>query len=155
MNILEHILGKKPPYAKPGNVLSGIPFELVTVRPSGFPHSLYEELWHLNYWLQFSLALIRGEKPSIPEHSSESFPLNHESSSESSWLALCKQVNEGLEVASSLAQNETELGRKFQPEKTVEDELMIVASHNAYHFGRMVSLRQVLGIWSSDLGDSW
>jgi DinB superfamily len=135
--------------------MNGLPFELTTVRPVGFPHSFYEELWHLNYWLHFSLALIRGENPSIPKHSSGSFPVDNESLSENAWQALLKQVNEGLEMASTLARDETELRRAFEPGRTVESELIIVASHNAYHFGRMVTLRQILGIWSSDLGESW
>jgi hypothetical protein len=155
MNILEHVLVAKPPFAKPANIMGGIPFELVTVRPSGFPHSFYEELWHLNYWLHFSLALIKGENPSVPKHSLEGFPVDNDRLSESSWQALLKQVGEGLEMASALAQNKSELSRKFLPERTVEGELIVVASHNAYHFGRMVALRQILGIWSPHLGDSW
>jgi hypothetical protein len=58
-------------------------------------------------------------------------------------------------MAASLAQNQSELNRAFDAERTVAGELTVVASHNAYHFGRMVTLRQVLGIWSSDLGESW
>jgi DinB superfamily len=155
MNVLEHVLLAKPPFAKPANIMNGIPLELTTVRPSGFSHSFYEELWHLNYWLHFSLALIRGENPSVPEHSSGSFPADNETLSESTWQALLEQVNAGLEMASTLARDESELNRAFSPERTVEGELIIVASHNAYHFGRMVALRQILGIWSSDLGESW
>lgn len=155
MNTLQHVLVAKPPFARPANIMSGIPIELSTVRPPGFPHSLYEELWHLNYWLHFSLALMRGENPSIPKHNSDSFPSDNDRLSESSWQALLKQVSEGLEAVSSLAQNGTELSRKFYQDRTVEGELIVVASHNAYHFGRMVTLRQSLGIWSSDLGDSW
>jgi hypothetical protein len=155
LNVLKHVLIANPPFAKPANILAGIPFELTTVRPSGFPHSFYEELWHLNFWLHFSLALINGEHPSVPTHSSGSFPADNEHLSEHTWQALLRQVNEGLEMASSLAQNQSELKRAFDPERTVEDELIVIASHNAYHFGRMVTLRQVLGIWSSDLGESW
>ena len=40
MNILEHVLVAKPPFAKPANIIDGIPFELAAVRPSGFPHML-------------------------------------------------------------------------------------------------------------------
>jgi DinB superfamily len=155
MNVLEHVLLAKPPFAKPANIMRGIPLELATVRPAGFPHSFYEELWHLNYWLHFSLALIRGEHPSIPEHSSGSFPADNDSLTETTWQALLEQVNDGLEMASTLARDESGLSRAFEPERTVESELIIVASHNAYHFGRMVTLRQILGIWSSDLGESW
>ena len=153
--ILKQVLIDKAAFAKPVNIISGIPLELATVRPPGLPHSLYEELWHLNYWLQFSLALIRGENPSLPKHSTEAFPTDNDTLSEASWQTLLKQVGEGLDTAAALAQNDTELVRRFSPERTVAEELIVIASHNAYHFGRMVALRQILGIWSADLGDSW
>ena len=158
MTALEQVLIAKAAFAKPENIIGGIAFKLSTVRPVNLPHSLYEELWHINYWLHFSLAMIRGENPSLPKHSSESFPIDNNSLSESSWQALLKQIREGLETASTLAQDETESSRKFhseRSERTVAEELIVVASHNAYHFGRMVALRQILGIWSTDLGDSW
>jgi uncharacterized damage-inducible protein DinB len=155
MTTLEQVLVGKAAFALPANIIKGIPFELAMVRPSGLPHSLYEELWHISYWLQFSLALIRGENPSLPKHSSEAFPPDNDSLNKSSWQALLEQVSKGLEMASALAQNEAELKRKFRSDKTVADELIVIANHNAYHYGRMVALRQILGIWSADLGDSW
>lgn len=155
MSTLELVLVTKPPFAKPVNIMRGIPFELAGVRPSGLPHSLYEELWHLNYWQEFSLALIRGENPSLPLHSSEAFPKDNDTLTESTWQALLENVGKGLDRVLLLSQDETGLRQTFRPDRTVEDELIVIANHNAYHFGRMVSLRQILGIWSADLGDSW
>jgi hypothetical protein len=105
--------------------------------------------------LQFSLADIRGEHPTLPAHSKEGFPNDNTNLSETTWQQLIDQVLEGLNAATSLAQDETELTRMFRPDRTVRDELTIIAAHNAYHFGRMVTLRQLLGIWSSELGDTW
>jgi DinB superfamily len=155
MNPLQSVLMAKAAFAKPENIIGGIPLELASVRPHGLPHSLYEELWHIEYWLRFSLADIRGEHPKLPAHSKEGFPNDNASLSETTWQKLIDQVLEGLNVAASLAQNETELGRMFRPDRTVRDELTIIAAHNAYHLGRMVMLRQLLGIWSSELGDTW
>jgi hypothetical protein len=155
MNTLEKVLLAKAPFAKPANIIEGIPFTLVTLRPHGLPHSLYEELWHLNYWLRFSLADIRGENPKLPAHSTEGFPSDNDTLTETAWQTLLDAVREGLDGLAVLAGDETELRRMFRPDRSVADELTIVAAHNAYHFGRMVTLRQLLGIWSSELGDSW
>jgi DinB superfamily len=155
VNSLQNVLIAKAAFAKPENIIGGIPLGLATVRPHGLPHSLYEELWHIDYWLRFSLADIRGEHPTLPAHSKEGFPNDNATSSETAWQKLIDQVLEGLNAAASLAQDETELARMFRPDRTVRDELTIIAAHNAYHFGRMVMLRQLLGIWSSELGDTW
>lgn len=155
MNHLQNVLLGKAAFAKPENIIGGILLKLATVRPHGLPHSLYEELWHINYWLRFSLADIRGEQPKLPAHSAEAFPTDFDYLSKTDWEKLVAQVLEGLHVAAALAQDEEELIRTFRPEKTVGDELAIIAAHNAYHLGRMVMLRQLLGIWSSELGDTW
>ena len=155
MTALQQILIAKRAFAEPKNIIAGIPLELATVRPHGLPHSLYEELWHIDYWLGFSLALLRGEDPTLPAHSSEGFPTDNDVLTETSWQELLHHVWVGLEAAATLAQDETELLRVFHSDRTVRDELIVVAAHNAYHFGRMVTLRQLLGIWFPDLGDTW
>lgn len=155
MKTLEQVLVAKAAFAKPANVIKDIPFELVTVRPHGLPHSLYEELWHLDYWLRFSLAMIRGEGPALPAHSSEAFPLDNATLDEASWRELLDRVHRGLDTLAELARDETALTRAFRPDRTVAGELTVVAAHNAYHFGRMVTLRQLLGIWPAELGDAW
>ena len=119
------------------------------------PHSLYEELWHIDYWLRFSLAMIRDEGPALPAHSSAAFPPDNATLDEASWRELLDRVREGLDTLAGLARDETVLARTFRPDRTVEGELTVVATHNAYHFGRMVTLRQLLGIWPAELGDSW
>ncbi len=155
MNVLQNVLLTKTPFAKPANVIQNISVDKARLRPENAPHSLYEELWHIDYWMRFSLALIRKENPVVPAHSAESFPSNNATLSEASWQKLVEEVLENLNTFSVLSQNEPELDKKFDAEKTVRDELIIVAAHNAYHFGRMVMLRQLLEIWSVDLGDTW
>lgn len=155
MKPLQNVLVGKAAFAKPENIIRGIPLELATVRPHGLPHSLYEELWHINYWLSFSFADIRGEQPKLPAHSVESFPTDNATLSETAWRELVDEVLENLNAVAALADDEKELTRLFRPDKTVRDELAIIAAHNAYHFGRMVTLRQLLGIWSPELGDTW
>ena len=41
---------------------------------AGFPHSIGQLLFHMNYWMDYELRRIRGERPVYPEHSEESFP---------------------------------------------------------------------------------
>lgn len=155
MNALQQVLFAKAAFAQPENIIRGIPLELATVRPHGLPHSLYEELWHIKYWLRFSWALIQGEQPTIPAHSVEAFPSNNSNLNDAEWQKLVAEILESLQMVTAFAGDEANLARKFRPDRTVGDELTVVAAHNAYHFGRMVMLRQLLGIWSPELGDTW
>ena len=89
-----------------------------------------------------------------PLHNSESFPEKNEVS-EKAWQALVAKVLGDLKTAADLAKNEEALAYVIRSGLTARDELIVLAAHNAYHLGRMVLLRQLLGIWSSELGDTW
>jgi uncharacterized damage-inducible protein DinB len=126
----------------------------VTLRPANALHSLYEELYHIHYWQSVSLAITRGEKLPMPAYNSESFPKKNEIS-EKAWQALVEKVLNDLKTAANLSTNRELLNHRIDPGLTVQDKLTVLAAHNAYHLGRMVMLRQLLGIWSSELGDPW
>jgi hypothetical protein len=91
----------------------------------------------------------------VPTHSSEAFPTDNATLSEVEWQKLVEGVLENLKAVATLADDEAELTRIFREDRTVRDELAIIAAHNIYHFGRIVMLRQLLGIWSAGLGDTW
>jgi len=38
------------------------------------PHSIWQIVFHLNYWIEYDLKRIRGERPLYPGHASESWP---------------------------------------------------------------------------------
>ena len=33
-----------------------------------FPHSIAQLVFHMNYWMDYELRRIRGERPRYPEH---------------------------------------------------------------------------------------
>ena len=47
----------------------------------------------------------------------------------------------------SLRQTPARLAVEVEPGVTLADELSSVAVHNAYHFGKIVALRQRIGAW--------
>jgi hypothetical protein len=46
-----------------------------------------------------------------------------------------------------MGQAPEQLAREVEPGVTMADELNSVAVHNAYHFGKIVALRQRIGAW--------
>ena len=149
MTPLQKLLIADGAFVTPAHVLEPLSADQAKTRPPGAPHSLYEELWHTDFWQRLMLSVIRGEPVSYPEHAAESWPEDNESLTDETWNAFVQrfltELNEAAKIAGS-----TELQEK------VRDELESLTAHNAYHFGRMVFLRQLLGLWPPPSGgDTW
>jgi hypothetical protein len=66
---------------------------------------------------------------------------------EHQWHDLVRVFLEGAHAAAALEQAPERLAREVEPGVTMADELYCVAVHNAYHLGKIVSLRQRIGAW--------
>ena len=155
MNELEKALTADSFAAPPAHILEAIDESLAHRTHPAAPHTLYAELWHITYWQQISLDWIAGIETPIPPHASVGFPTPAQIAAES-WLALTQRFFAGLTQAAQHAADLPNLGRAIRcpspppvPTRTmtIEDQLISLAGHNAYHFGRMVLLRQLAGAW--------
>ena len=137
MHILEHLflVGEFPERA---HLLSGLTLEQVTLRPDGASHSIYDELWHLVGYQQSIIAPgapVTDMYPiAAPEH-------------EDQWRELVRVFLVGARAAAALGQEPARLAVEVEPGVSMADELSSVAVHNAYHFGKIVALRQRIGAW--------
>jgi uncharacterized damage-inducible protein DinB len=133
-------------------------------KPAGAPHSIYEELWHVVFWQQVTLEWISGIETPYPKSSVDGFPTVLDMEKES-FGALSSRFFEGLSAAVEAANNSSRHNREIhcpsrpdQPMRvmTVLEQLQNLAAHNAYHLGRIVLLRQLMGAWPPPSGgDSW
>ena len=140
MHILEHLflVGEFPERAR---LLSGLTLGQVTLRPDGASHSIYDELWHLVGYQQSVIA------PGAP--ASDLYPIaapEHEDQ----WHELVRVFLAGARTAAALGQEPARLAVEIAPGVSMADELNSVAVHNAYHFGKIVALRQRIGAWPPD-----
>jgi hypothetical protein len=138
MHILEHLflVGEFPERA---HLLSGLTLEQVTLRPDGASHSIYDELWHLVGYQQSIIA--PGAAPAGDFYPSAAPEHEHQ------WLDLVRVFLDGARAAAALGQTPARLAVEVEPGVTMADELSSVAVHNAYHFGKIVALRQRIGAW--------
>jgi uncharacterized damage-inducible protein DinB len=133
-------------------------------KPAGAPHSIYEELWHVVFWQQITLEWISGIETPYPKSSLDGFPTVLDMEKES-FSALAARFFAGLNAAVAAANDKSRHGRLVRcPSRpghpvrtmTVLEQLENLAAHNAYHLGRIVLLRQLLGAWPPPSGgDSW
>jgi uncharacterized damage-inducible protein DinB len=130
---------------------------------AGFPHSVAELVFHMNYWMNYELKRVRGEKPKYPEHNAESFPGTEISAAE--WQRLKRDFGWFLAEFAKLAESSSqELDRQVESghegdkkvSGTVESVLWQMVAHNSYHTGQVATLRRALGAWPPrGGGDTW
>ena len=71
---LTELLRGKGAHADPIACVEDIAADLAQRRIPGFPHSIADLVFHMNFWMNYDLRRVRGERPPYPEHNAESFP---------------------------------------------------------------------------------
>lgn len=85
MTYLQRLLISDGAFVAPANVLEDTVAEQAKVRPAGVPHSLYEELWHVDFWQHLILSVIHGEPVSYPKRAPEGWPDDNDTLTERAW----------------------------------------------------------------------
>jgi hypothetical protein len=146
-------------HTPPSHVMENLTDTLAHSRVAGAPHTIYGEIWHAAYWQQRTLDWVRGVETPCPEHNDLSFPGVDEVRAES-WAELCRRFLAGAEKAAAIA-NCADIEKVVvcpsppgRPARrmTAREQLESLAAHNAYHLGRAVLLRQLLGSWPPPSG---
>ncbi|MGC1371819.1 MAG: DinB family protein [Candidatus Sulfotelmatobacter sp.] len=162
---LTELLHGKGAHADPVACIEDLTPELASQQVSGFPHSIGQLVFHMNYWMDYDLRRIRGEKPPYPAHNSESFPARSAPADAGEWNDLRKHFATLINDSAALADSPTqELQREIEPTHashkeraaTLEAVLWQLVAHNSYHVGQIALIRRVLGTWPPHAGgDTW
>jgi uncharacterized damage-inducible protein DinB len=144
MHILEHLF-LAGEFAERGRLLSGLTLEQVNLRPEGASHSIYDELWHLVLYQQSIIA----PGGAAPQELYPTAPVE----GEDQWRQLVQLFMTGARAAADLGEVPARLAAEVEPGVSLADELNCVAVHNAYHFGKIVALRQQIGAWPPGASD--
>jgi len=160
MKELEQLIIGDGAAAEPAVILDGVGELLAHKRVAGTPRSIYEELWHIVFWQKLSLDWVNGIATPYPVHASGGFPTEVEAASEG-WDQLRQRFFAGATEAAKAARDEGRHQKQVRcpsrpgsPDRimTVREQLENLAAHNAYHFGRIVLLRQIAGAWPPKAG---
>jgi uncharacterized damage-inducible protein DinB len=160
MNELEQALIGDSYAAPPSNIIEGLTEDLAHRVIPGTPRSIYSELWHICYWQRMSLDWMGGVETPYPANTSIPFPTDADTAAET-WDQLRGRFLLSSEEAAAIARDTGVLdnpivctSRPGEPprEMSVRDQLISLATHNAYHLGRLVVMRQMLGSWPPPSG---
>jgi uncharacterized damage-inducible protein DinB len=162
---LTELLHGKGAHADPLACVEDLPVELAARHVEGFPHSVEQLVFHMNYWMDYELRRLRGERPAYPEHSSESFPPAPTPADAQDWDRLRERFADLLSEFTSLAKaSPEEMKRQIEGGHegdmhvagTLEAVLWQMVAHNSYHTGQIAMIRRALGAWPPPGGgDTW
>jgi uncharacterized damage-inducible protein DinB len=161
---LTELLRGKGAHADPIACVEDISAGLAARQVAGFPHSIGQLVFHMNYWMDYELRRIRGQRPAYPEHSSESFPPAPSPVDAQEWDRLRAHLVTLLAEFAALAKSpRAELDRQIETVHegdkiagTLEAVLWQMVTHNSYHLGQIATVRRALGAWPPrGGGDTW
>lgn len=164
MSELFEVLTGDSAHAAPAIILEGLTAEEAHRGVAGAPRTIYEELWHIAFWQQVTLDWVLGIETPYPVQAADGFPTQDQAAGES-WDELLDRFFETNQAAGAAAMDADRLeeevacpSRPGMPVRvmTVREQLESLGAHNAYHFGRIVLLRQMQGLWPPPSGGfSW
>jgi uncharacterized damage-inducible protein DinB len=165
LSALTELLHGKGVHADPLACVEDLSAELAGRTVAGFPHSIGQLVFHMNYWMDYELRRIRGQRPAYPEHSSEAFPPAQSPRDAQDWDRLRKRFAGLIADFSKLAKSSSaEMQRQIETVHegdakvagTLKAVLWQIVAHNSYHVGQIAVIRQTLGAWPPrGGGDTW
>ena len=158
MSVLTDLLHGRGAHADPVACFDGLTLEQAGRRPGGVQQSIWQLLWHLNYWMDYELRSIAGPEVPYPAHAAVSWPDDPEPPDAAAWNGERNRFAEQLEALAKYARDAASSARMVHPAKgeTVGDVLWQMVAHNSYHVGQVVQLRRAIGAWPPAAGgDTW
>jgi len=162
---LRELVYGKGAHVDPIACVEDISADVAASTVDGCPHSIWQIVEHMNYWMEYDLGKIGGENTAYPEQAIESWPAHPEPASEEQWHAVRHRLEHRLSRLAELANSDDEemertvsnLGFAHAPRSSnVYRMLWQLAIHNSYHVGQIALLRRQLGKWPPRRGgDTW
>jgi hypothetical protein len=133
--------------------IAGLPVALRGARPPGLPHTPWRLVEHMRIaqWdiLRFSVD---------PAHVSPEFPDGYWPAGDAppdanAWDRSVAAFRADLQAMKDLVSKpDTELFKPIQhgQGQTILREALLIADHNAYHLGQLVTVRRLLGAWDEE-----
>jgi uncharacterized damage-inducible protein DinB len=121
------------------------------------PHSIFQVLRHMQYWLDISLQRLAG-RPQRPAAAALGWT-SPATPRDGEWIDAVATFDAGLQaLATRILDPELDLDTIVQPDNgtSAREEILMIQGHNSYHLGQVVMLRQELGCWPPPRGgDTW
>jgi hypothetical protein len=130
--------------------VEGLPKKLCGVRPEGIPYSPWELVEHIRIAQYDILEFSRNPDYESPEWPDGYWPESPEPPDNKAWNQSMRQFKEDHQAMIDLVRDPAK--DLFEPfpwgdGQTLLREALLVADHNAYHVGQLITVRRALGAW--------
>jgi hypothetical protein len=132
------------------DAIKGLPVAMRGKRPRGAEHSPWEILEHLRIAQSDILEFSRDAKHVSPEWPTGYWPKTQTPPNDKAWAKSIRTITADLEAMAALvADPSTDLYAPIPHGngQTILREALLIADHNAYHLGELVTVRRLLGAW--------
>ena len=168
--ILRELVYGKGAHVDPVACVEDVAAELAARTVPDYPHTIWQIVEHMNYWMDYDLAKVAGENRPYPDRAIASWPTHPKAVDEGpaadhAWQTVTRRFTDLLARLARLAESdEAEMARSVQclgpgqshRESTVHAILWQIAAHNSYHAGQIALLRRRAGAWPPERGgDTW
>lgn len=147
---LLYLLKGEGAHAKFEDAINDFPANLRGERVANFPHTAWMLLEHLRIAQWDILEFSRNAKHKSPDWPSGYWPKEEAPPSANSWAKSVRGFQSDLKAMEKLvADPKSDLHKPFPwgNGQTLLREALLVADHNSYHLGQLVTLRRLLGAW--------
>jgi len=130
--------------------IAGLPPRLRGVRPEGMPHSPWEILEHLRIAQWDICEFSRSARHVSPKWPDAYWPKQPAPPRPASWMKSVRAFRAGLAAMKKrVADPKMDLFARIPhgDGQTLLREAFVLADHNAYHVGELVTVRRMLGAW--------
>jgi uncharacterized damage-inducible protein DinB len=130
--------------------IEGLPADLRGTKHQELPHTAWQLLEHLRIAQWDILDFSRNPDYAHIKWPDNYWPQTAAPPDDSAWDRSIEQFRHDLKAMQDLVSDpQTDLYAKIPwgEGQTILREAMLVADHNAYHVGQIVTLRQALGAW--------
>lgn len=113
-------------------------------------HSIYEELDHMRIAQEDILRYTLNENWKSPEWPDGYWPDDNDSMNDDIWNNTYKSFFSDLETLVNFVNDDSVDLTEEMPHgegRTYLREILLVADHNAYHIGKIIDIRKILGDW--------
>ena len=159
------LLRGKRAHVDPIACLEDVSATLAARTIDGYPHSIWQIVGHMNYWMEYELQRISGKHPPYPEHAIESWPSNLAPATEEEWLGMREAFARLIDNLGAVSKSSSEALRAPVETMHVKEEarsysveavLWQIMVHNSYHVGQIAMMLRSFGAWPPRAGgDSW
>jgi uncharacterized damage-inducible protein DinB len=147
LRMLDTTFDKESWYAPLKPAIGGLTAEQARWRPEGdAANSIWENVNHLIYYKERLAANLEGHEWTHSPVGDETFYLTEQVNDEREWKAALERAEEAQHrVRKAVSQ----MAPEVLEQNALEEKLLDIMLHDAYHTGQIIQLRKMQGSWPS------